>query len=130
EFDGPGAMRHPPEMLRMRAPEALRMREQMEPLMRERMEPMMRERMEPLLRQRLNDFPTTIKLRSPTRTRTLAPLRGGVYKVDRGDDEAGMPSQFENEIEQIPPEEIRELVAITIQDARAALKQLAAAQIA
>ena len=187
EFDGPGAMRYAPEMLRMRAPEMLKMRppemlkmrapEMLR--MRERMEPLMKERMEPLLRERLNDLPTTIKLRSPLRIKTLAPLRGRIYKVDRGDDEAGVagPSvisleagdvftdvdvpefevpafevwdfdapdyddapdfdqlmfldsadelfQFENEIDQMPPEEIRELVAITIQDARAALKQLA-----
>lgn len=147
EFDGPGAMRHPPEMLRMRAPEMLRMREQVEPLMRERVEPLMKERMEPLLRERLNDLPTTIKLRSPMRIKTLAPLRGRIYKVDRGDG-GGMAGpavvsvdagdvfmdvdvpEFENEIEQMPPEEIRELVAITIQDARAALKQLAADGIA
>ncbi len=37
EFDGPGAMRFAPEMLRMR--------EQMDPLMKERMEPLLRERL-------------------------------------------------------------------------------------
>jgi hypothetical protein len=46
----------------------------MEPLMKERMEPLMKERTEPLLRQ-FNSLPRKIQIRTPVRSRTVAPIR-------------------------------------------------------
>jgi hypothetical protein len=119
EFDGPEGMMFGPDMQRIRERLAPLMKERMEPLMNQRMEPLMKERMEPLLRERLNELPLRIQIRSPMRIRTLAPARARrTYRVDAGG------------IEPVSAEEIRELVATTIRDARAALKQLAADGIA
>lgn len=114
EFNGPGgAMMFGPEM------------------------PMLREHIEPLLRQRLNNLPNKIQLRSPMRFRTLAPR---IFKVDAGENRE-LVSAYEDaimldmdddlfdigiEIEPVPPEVIRELLANAIRDAQSALKQLAA----
>jgi PDZ domain len=107
EFNGPEGM--------MFAPDMQRMREHLEPLMKERMEPLMKERIEPLLQKRLDDLPSTIRLRAPVRIRTLAPVRAQrTYRVDASG------------IEPVSADEIRELVATTIRNARSALKQLAA----
>jgi hypothetical protein len=107
EFNGPEGM--------MFAPDMQRMREHLEPLMKERMEPLMKERIEPLLQKRLDDLPGTIRLRAPVRIRTLAPVRAQrTYRVDASG------------IEPVSADEIRELVATTIRNARSALKQLAA----
>jgi hypothetical protein len=106
EFNGPEGM--------MFAPDMQRMREHLEPLMKERMEPLMKERIEPLLQKRLDDLPSTIRLRAPVRIRTLAPVRAQrTYRVDASG------------IEPVSADEIRELVATTIRNARSALKQLA-----
>jgi len=106
EFDGPEGMMYAPDMQRMR--------EHLEPLMKERM-PLMKERIEPLLQKRLDDLPSTIRLRAPVRIRTLAPVRAQrTYRVDASG------------IEPVSADEIRELVATTIRNARSALKQLAA----
>jgi hypothetical protein len=107
EFNGPEGM--------MFAPDMQRMREHLEPLMKEQMEPLMKERIEPLLQKRLDDLPRTIRLRTPVRIRTLAPVRAQrTYRVDASG------------IEPVSADEIRELVATTIRNARSALKQLAA----
>jgi len=107
EFNGPEGM--------MFAPDMQRMREHLEPLMKERMEPLMKERMEPLLQKRLDDLPSTFRLRAPVRIRTLAPVRAQrTYRVDASGTEP------------VSADEIRELVATTIRNARSALKQLAA----
>jgi hypothetical protein len=107
EFNGPEGM--------MFAPDMQRMREHLEPLMKEQMEPLMKERIEPLLQKRLDDLPSTIRLRTPVRIRTLAPVRAQrTYRVDASG------------IEPVSADEIRELVATTIRNARSALKQLAA----
>ena len=106
EFDGPEGMMYAPDMQRMR--------EHLEPLMKERM-PLMKQRIEPLLQKRLDDLPSTIRLRAPVRIRTLAPVRAQrTYRVDASG------------IEPVSADEIRELVATTIRNARSALKQLAA----
>lgn len=65
--------------------------------------PMFRERIEPLLRKRLNNLPNKIML-----------------------DTEEEPFDIDNEIEDVPPSEIRDLVATAIQDAQSALKRLAA----
>ena len=130
-FDGPGMMFGPD--LKM---------------MRERM-PMIRKQLEPLLRKRLKDLPDGIQLRAAPRIRTMAPLRSDVYSLDdRAEFEEPLtfdelfeldepffldidePFEFENEIETVSPEAIRELVATAARDARVALKQLAADGIA
>lgn len=66
EFDGPELM--------MFGPDSKMMHDRLEPLMKERMEPLMKERIEPLLRQ-FNDLPRKIQIRTPVRTRTVAPIR-------------------------------------------------------
>src|SRR2546421_2549026 len=103
---------------------------------------------EPLLRERLRNLPTRIQMRSPMRTKTLGPVREpGVYQVDVGptgdvwtarpgegvffleddlpDFDETMFADFDddwfdiyNDIEPVSPEEIRDLVATTIRDAR------------
>ena len=139
-LDGHGAMMFGPEM----------------EMMHGGMEPMMRERIEPLLRERLRNLPTRIQMRSPMRTKALGPVpEPGVYQVDVGPtgevwtarpgegvffleddlpdfDETMFPDfdddwfDIYNDIEPVSPEEIRDLVATTIRDARSALKQLVA----
>ncbi|HMH24992.1 MAG TPA: PDZ domain-containing protein, partial [Gemmatimonadaceae bacterium] len=64
EFDGPDRM--------MFGPDSKMMLDRMAPLMKERMEPLMKERMEPMLRQ-FNDLPRKIQIRTPVRTRSIAP---------------------------------------------------------
>ena len=122
EFGGPGTMMFGPEM----------------EMMRDRM-PMIRTQLEPLLRQRLNDLPRRIQLRTMPRMRTMAPVRvreepfifDDTFELDEpfviDFDE---PFEFENEIEPVSPEVIRELAATAILDARVALKHLAADGIA
>lgn len=73
EFDGPNLM--------MFGPDSKMMHDRLEPLMKERMEllrdrvePLTRERIAPLLRQ-LDRLPTRIQLRTPVRSRTVAPIR-------------------------------------------------------
>ena len=115
EFNGPEGMMFAPDMQRMREHLEPLMKERMEPLMKERIEPLMKERIEPLLRKRLDDLPNRIQLRAPVRIRTLAPVRAQrTYRVDASG------------IEPVSADEIRELVATTIRNARSALKQLAA----
>ena len=122
EFGGPGTMMFGPEM----------------EMMRDRM-PMIRTQLEPLLRQRLNDLPRRIQLRTMPRMRTMAPVRvreqpfifDDTFELDEpfaiDFDE---PFEFENEIEPVSPEAIRELAATAILDARVALRHLAADGIA
>ncbi|MFL5501204.1 MAG: PDZ domain-containing protein [Gemmatimonadaceae bacterium] len=126
-IDGPGAMMFTPDMQLMR--------ERM-PMMKERLEPMLRERMEnlePMLREQLRDLPRRIELRTAPRFKTAMPMG----RVTTLDDEAGfdealvldlddLPFDFDSEVAPISPGEIRELVGIAAQDARAALKHLAA----
>jgi len=123
KFDGPGgAMMFGPDM------------------------PMLREKIEPLLRERLNNLPNKIQLRTPMRFRTPSPARSPrVYKVEGGEegdlapvwigdgegdafmlDLDGEPFYLEDEVDDVPPAEIRDLVATAIRDAQFALKQLAA----
>jgi hypothetical protein len=104
--------------------------------------PMLRHRIEPQVRERLNNLPNKVQLRTPIRFKTLAPVRIGIPRVgdvfidtgDLTDYEEGMvldlDDEFfdiENEIEQVPPDLIRDLAATAIRDAQSALKQLAAA---
>jgi hypothetical protein len=115
EFNGPEGMMFAPDMQRKREHLEPLMKEHLEPLMKERMEPLMKERIEPLLQKRLDDLPSTIRLRTPVRIRTLAPVRAQrTFRVDASG------------IEPVSADEIRELVATTIRNARSALKQLAA----
>jgi hypothetical protein len=58
EFDGPDLMMFGPDSK----------------MMRERLEPLMKERIEPLLRQ-FNSLPRRIQIRTPVRSRTVAPIR-------------------------------------------------------
>lgn len=74
EFDGPDRMMFGPDPEMMRERLEPLMKERMEPLTKERMEPLTRERIEPLLRQ-LNELPRKIQIRTPVRTRTVAPIR-------------------------------------------------------
>jgi hypothetical protein len=82
EFDGPDRMMFGPDskMMHEQLEPLMKERigpltkERMEPLRKERMEPLMRERIEPLLRQ-LNELPRKIQIRTPVRTRTVAPIR-------------------------------------------------------
>ena len=67
--------------------------------------PMFRKRIEPLLRERLNNLPSKIMLDM---------------------DEEPFYIDLDNEIEEIPPAVIRDLVATAIRDAQSALKRLAA----
>jgi hypothetical protein len=73
-FDGPDLMMFGPDSRMMRERLEPLMKERMEPLTKERMEPLTRERIEPLLRQ-FNSPATRIQIRTPVRTRTVAPLR-------------------------------------------------------
>ena len=110
-FEGPGgAMMFGPDL----------------PMLRERMEPMMRMQLEPLLRQRLRNMPRRIQLTAPMRLRNFAP--GDLDEAFVLDFDS--PFEFEEEIEPVSPDAIRELAATAIRDARVALKQLAAAQTA
>ena len=74
EFDGPDHMMFGPDSKMMHEQLEPLMKERMEPLTKERMEPLMKERIEPLLRQ-LNELPRKIQIRTPVRTRTVAPIR-------------------------------------------------------
>jgi hypothetical protein len=67
--------------------------------------PMFRERIEPRMRERLKDLPSKIMLDM---------------------DEEPFDIDLDNEIEEVPPAVIRDLVATAIRDAQSALKQLAA----
>jgi hypothetical protein len=67
--------------------------------------PMVRERIEPLLRKRLNNLPNKIML----------DMEEEPFDID-----------IDNEIEEVPPAMIRDLVATAIRDAQSALKRLAA----
>jgi len=67
--------------------------------------PMFRKRIEPLLRERLNNLPSKIMLDM---------------------DEEPFYIDLDNEIEEVPPAVIRDLVATAIRDAQSALKRLAA----
>ncbi|MFL5489150.1 MAG: PDZ domain-containing protein [Gemmatimonadaceae bacterium] len=98
-FNGPGAMMFGPDM----------------PMMRERLEPLMRERIEPLMRQRLRHLPERIQMRAPMD-----------FDDDWFDDDW---FDVDDEIEPVSADVIRDLVAITIRDARSALERLAAAGI-
>ena len=108
--------------------------------------PMLRGQIEPLLRERMKDLPNKIQLRSPMRFKTLSPSRAPmVFKVDGSDAEELAPVwsgddgedalmldydndlfDIDREIEEVPPSEIRDLVATAIRDAQSALKRLAA----
>jgi hypothetical protein len=118
QFDGPGTMMFGPDLQ----------------VMRERM-PMIRKRIEPLLRGRLNGLPNRIQLRAMPRIRTMAPAPDSFTLDDMPEfDEPFIlddfePFYFEDKIEQVSPEVIRELAAITARDARVAIEQLAAAGI-
>ncbi|HEX2693900.1 MAG TPA: PDZ domain-containing protein [Gemmatimonadaceae bacterium] len=101
EFEGPGAAIFGPEL----------------ELMRDRVgPPLPPDGLEPLLRQRMDAFPKRIQIRSPGRVRNLeaAPR---IYKVDAGADTMWADA-------------IRAMVGTTIQDARSALRQLAAEGVA
>jgi hypothetical protein len=74
EFDGPDLMMFGPDSKMMRERLEPLMKERMEPLMKERIEPMVRERIEPLLLQ-LNSLPRRIQIRTPVRSRIVAPVR-------------------------------------------------------
>jgi hypothetical protein len=74
EFDGPDLMMFGPDSKMMRERLEPLMKERMEPLMKERIEPMVRERIEPLLLQ-LNSLPRRIQIRTPVRSRIVAPIR-------------------------------------------------------
>jgi hypothetical protein len=67
--------------------------------------PVLRQRMEPLMRERLNNLPSKIMLDM---------------------DEEPFDIDLDNEIEDVPPAVIRDLVATAIRDAQSALKRLAA----
>jgi hypothetical protein len=99
--------------------------------------PMMRERIES------SSMPRRIQIRSPMRIRVPAPASIRIFKVDaRGDGEL-VPAEddimfdmddesfdIDNEIGPIPPAVIRDLASRAIRDAQAALRQLAADEIA
>jgi len=74
EFDGPNLMMFGPDSKMMHDRLEPLMKERMEPLMKERMEPLMKERIEPMLRQ-FNSLPRRIQIRTPVRSRTVAPIR-------------------------------------------------------
>jgi len=150
EFEGPGMM--------MLGPEMERLREQM-PRIREQIEPLLRERLNDLPeRIQLRSLPrvrtiSPVRVRSPRLYRvdrggegwTAAELSGragddggelDAFLDDMSDIDApfildfNQPFEFENEIEPVSPAAIRELVVITVRDARVALEQLAADRIA
>lgn len=105
-------------------------------------QPLMKEKLEPMLRERLRDLPRKIQLGAPMRIKTFEPSRvrtPRVYKVEGDLPELDEPFLFEldddfiplpNAIEVISPDEVRELAASAIRDARVALKQLSEAGIA
>jgi len=115
-------------------------------MMFERDLPMLRQQMEPLMRERLKDLPSKIQLRRTPMWYKTPPTRAPmIFKVDgddveelgpvwSGDDleDSWMLDQdsdlfdIDSEIEAVPPQMIRDLVAAAIQDARSALKRLAA----
>jgi hypothetical protein len=74
EFDGPDRMMFGPASKMMHERLEPLMKERMEPLTKERMEPLMKERIEPLLRQ-FNSLPRRIQIRTPVRSRIVAPIR-------------------------------------------------------
>jgi len=74
EFDGPDRMMLGPDSKMMHDRLEPLMKERMEPLTKERMEPLMKERIEPLLRQ-FNSLPRRIQIRTPVRSRIVAPIR-------------------------------------------------------
>jgi PDZ domain-containing protein len=74
EFDGADRMMFGPDSKMMRDHLEPLMKERMEPLTKERMDPLTKERIEPLLRQ-LNELPRKIQIRTPVRSRTVAPIR-------------------------------------------------------
>jgi len=74
EFEGPDLMMFGPDSKMMHDRLEPLMKERMEPLMKERIEPMTRERIEPLLRQ-FNSLPRRIQIRTPVRSRIVAPIR-------------------------------------------------------
>ena len=120
EFDGPGMMMLGPDMQ----------------MLRDRM-PMIRQQLEPLLRERLRDLPDRIQLRTMPRIRTAVPVENDDLFFLEDDPEfddsfildLSEPIQFDNEIEPVTPEVIRDLAASTVRDARDALAHLAAAGI-
>jgi hypothetical protein len=153
QFDGPGMMMVGPEMqiLRERMP---MIRQQLEPMLRERMDELPKRlemRAVPRIRTRTL---APLRVRAPQIYKVDrgaegwktagAPVMGPIgesgdalmledmpqfdepYILDLDDE----PFDFEEGIEPINPEVIRELVAITVQDARVALKHLAADGIA
>jgi hypothetical protein len=74
EFDGADRMMFGPDSKMMHERLEPLMKERMEPLTKERMEPLMKERIEPLLRQ-FNSLPRRIQIRTPVRSRIVAPIR-------------------------------------------------------
>jgi hypothetical protein len=74
EFDGPDRMMFGPDSKMIHDHLEPLMKERMEPLTKERMDPLTKERIEPLLRQ-LNELPRKIQIRTPVRSRTVAPIR-------------------------------------------------------
>jgi hypothetical protein len=99
--------------------------------------PMMRKGME------MNSLPRRIQIRTPMRIRTVAPARARIFKVDAQGNGEWVPAEddimfdlddepfdFEDEIEPVPPEVIRDLAWTAIRDAQSALKRLAADGIA
>jgi hypothetical protein len=146
-FEGPGAagMIYGPEMPMLRE----RLRElPNDQLLRQKLRSLPNDQ---LLREKLRNLPdgqllerlkapSRIQLRAPMRFKTLTPLRTRapqIYKVET--DQPGQPFvfdlddepfDFENEIEPVSADTIRDLAATTVRDARAGLEQLAAAGIA
>lgn len=122
------------------------------PMFREKIEPLLRERLNNLPNKIQLRSPMRFKTMSPARVRTFRvdsgdegeapPARraqilsrdGEVIDVgDPSDYEDGMmidigdePFYIEDEVEQVPPEVIRDLAATAIRDAQSALKQLVA----
>ena len=150
-FGGPegGAMFYAPDMSMMRErlrdlgndPVLLKQLREMpkEPMLLEKLRDMPNDM---LLREKLRELPK-VQLRTPMRYKTLAPVRERdpqVYHVEERDwsdiDEAPSfdlddePFDFESQIEPVSADEIRDLAASTIRDARVALKRLAEAGIA
>ena len=133
-------------MMEFNAPDMMMFGPEMQ-LMRERM-PMIRKQIEPMLRERMNDLPRRIELRTMPRVKTALParVRAPIYKVDGSDEEWNAaegveldepfyyddeePFEFEDQIETVSPEVIRELAATAIRDARVSLARLAAEGIA
>jgi hypothetical protein len=134
EFNGP--------RMKMLAPDMQFFREQM-PMMKERLEPMLRQNLkeiEPRLREKLRDLPEKIRLRTApgTRMRVLDDVdfdEPFAFEMDEEPfvldlDDEPFDFDFENEIQSVSPEEIRELAATAVRDARAALSRLVADGIA